>query len=121
MFRQLTHAMSGATTLSARVMAKVMAVPVDTALWARETTSRKPPVWHSRNDFAGVTFSSLGSPAVGRAAGRSTDPRDSLTNSEAKGIFRCHCTCTTRCGRRTECASPRRRCGPGRCSGHAGR
>ena len=50
MFRQLTHAMSGATTLSARVMAKAVAVPVDTALWARETTSRKPPVWHSRNE-----------------------------------------------------------------------
>ena len=50
MFRQLTQAMSGAATLSARVMAKAIAVPVDTALWARETTSRKPPQWHSRNE-----------------------------------------------------------------------
>jgi poly(3-hydroxybutyrate) depolymerase len=49
MFRQLTQAMSGATTLSARVMAKAMAVPADTALWAHETTNRKPPQWHSRN------------------------------------------------------------------------
>ena len=49
MFRQLTHAMSGATTLSARVMAKALAVPVDTALWAHETTNRRPPQWHSRN------------------------------------------------------------------------
>src|ERR1035437_5143565 len=47
MFRQLTQAMSGAATLSARVMA--MAVPADTALWARQTTSRKSPQWHSRN------------------------------------------------------------------------
>ena len=50
MFRQLTQAMSGAATLSARVMAKAIAVPVDTALWARETTSRKPPQWNSRNE-----------------------------------------------------------------------
>ena len=49
MFRQLTHAMSGAATLSARVMARAMAVPADTALWARQTTSRKSPQWHSRN------------------------------------------------------------------------
>src|ERR1039458_10440927 len=50
MFRQLTQAMSGAATLSARVMARAMAVPVDTALWARQTTSRKSPQWHSRNE-----------------------------------------------------------------------
>jgi len=50
MFRQLTQAMFGATTLSARVMAKAIAVPVDTALWAHETTNRKPPRWHSRNE-----------------------------------------------------------------------
>ena len=50
MFRQLTRAMSGAATLSAQVMAKALAVPVDTALWARETTSRKPPQWRSRNE-----------------------------------------------------------------------
>ena len=50
MFRQLTQAMSGATTLSARVMAKAIAVPVDTARRAHETTSRKPPQWHSRNE-----------------------------------------------------------------------
>ena len=50
MFRQLTHAISGATTLSARILAKAIAVPVDTALWARESTSRKPPTWHSRNE-----------------------------------------------------------------------
>ena len=49
MFRQLTQAVFGATTLSARVMAKAIAVPVDTALWAHETTNRKPPTWHSRN------------------------------------------------------------------------
>jgi poly(3-hydroxybutyrate) depolymerase len=49
MFRQLTHAMVGATTLSARAMAKAIAAPVDTALWAHETTNRKPPRWHSRN------------------------------------------------------------------------
>ena len=49
MFRQLTQAMSRATTLSAHVMAKAIAVPVDTALWAREITSRRPPQWHSRN------------------------------------------------------------------------
>jgi poly(3-hydroxybutyrate) depolymerase len=49
MFRQLTHAMFGATTLSARVMAKAIAVPADTVLWAHETTNRKPPQWHSRN------------------------------------------------------------------------
>ncbi len=50
MFRQLTHAMAGATTLSGRVMAKAVAAPVDTALWAREITSRKPPEWRSRNE-----------------------------------------------------------------------
>ena len=50
MFRQLTQAMSGAATLSARVLAKAIAVPVDTALWAHETTNRKPPQWHSRNE-----------------------------------------------------------------------
>ena len=50
MFRQLTQAAFGATTLSARVMAKAVAVPVDTALWAHETTNRKPPKWHSRNE-----------------------------------------------------------------------
>ena len=50
MFRQLTQAMSGVTTLSAQVMAKAIAVPVDTALWAHHTTSRKPPTWHSRNE-----------------------------------------------------------------------
>ena len=49
MFRQLTQAMFGATALSTRLMAKAMAVPVDTALWARATTNRKPPQWHSRN------------------------------------------------------------------------
>ncbi len=49
MFRQLTQAMSGAAMLSARVMAMAIAMPVDTALWGRETTSRKPPQWHSRN------------------------------------------------------------------------
>jgi poly(3-hydroxyalkanoate) synthetase len=50
MLSQLTQAMSGVTALSARVMAKAIAVPVDTALWARETTNRKPPKWHSRNE-----------------------------------------------------------------------
>jgi len=49
MFRQLTQAMFGATTLSARVMAKAIAVPVDTALWAHATTNRKPPQWNSPN------------------------------------------------------------------------
>jgi poly(3-hydroxybutyrate) depolymerase len=49
MFRQLTHAMFGAATLSARVTAKAIAVPADTVLWAHETTNRKPPQWHSRN------------------------------------------------------------------------
>ncbi len=49
MFRRLTDAMFGAATLSAHVMAKAIAVPVDTALWARETTNRRPPQWHSRN------------------------------------------------------------------------
>jgi poly(3-hydroxybutyrate) depolymerase len=49
MFRQLNHALVGATTLSARVMAKAIAAPGDTALWARQTTNRKPPQWHSRN------------------------------------------------------------------------
>ena len=49
MFRQLSHAAFGAATLSARVMAKAMAVPADTALWAHEITSRRPPQWHSRN------------------------------------------------------------------------
>jgi poly(3-hydroxybutyrate) depolymerase len=46
----LTQAMLGATTLSVRVMAKATAVPVDTALWGHETTNRKPPQWHSRNE-----------------------------------------------------------------------
>jgi poly(3-hydroxybutyrate) depolymerase len=50
MFRQLTQAMSGAATLSARVMAKAITAPVDTALWAHATTSRKPPTWHSHNE-----------------------------------------------------------------------
>ena len=50
MFRQLTHAAFGASTLGARVVAKAIAAPVDTALWARETTSRKPPRWNSRNE-----------------------------------------------------------------------
>ena len=50
MFRQLTHAAFGVTTLGARVIAKAIAVPVDTALWAHETTNRKPPTWHSRNE-----------------------------------------------------------------------
>ena len=50
MFRQLNQAMSRAATLSAHVMAKAIAVPVDTALWAHETTNRKPPTWHSRNE-----------------------------------------------------------------------
>ena len=50
MFRQLTQAMFGATALTTRLMAKAMAVPVDTALWARETTNRKPPKWNSRNE-----------------------------------------------------------------------
>ncbi|HTQ93632.1 MAG TPA: alpha/beta fold hydrolase [Streptosporangiaceae bacterium] len=51
MFRQLTHAAFGATTLSARAMAKTIAVPVDTALWAHHTTNRKPPTWNSRNEI----------------------------------------------------------------------
>ena len=51
MFRQLTHAAFGATTLSARVMAKTIAMPVDTALWAHHTTNRKPPAWNSRNEI----------------------------------------------------------------------
>ena len=50
MFRQLTQAMSGATALSTRVMAKAVAVPADTALWAHETTNRKAPKWNSRNE-----------------------------------------------------------------------
>ena len=49
MFRQLTQAMAAAATLSARAMARAMAVPADMALWARETTNRKPPQWRSRN------------------------------------------------------------------------
>ena len=49
MFRQLTQAMSGATALSARVLARAIAAPVDTALWVHETTNRKPPQWHSAN------------------------------------------------------------------------
>jgi poly(3-hydroxybutyrate) depolymerase len=47
---QLTQAMFGATALSARVMAKSIPMPVDTALWAYETTNRKPPKWNSRNE-----------------------------------------------------------------------
>src|ERR1700687_5462735 len=50
MFRQLTRAMSGAATLSARVMARSIPMPADTALWAYETTNRKPPKWASRNE-----------------------------------------------------------------------
>ena len=50
MLRQLTQAMFGATALSARVMAKSIPMPVDTALWAHETTNRKPPKWNSRNE-----------------------------------------------------------------------
>src|SRR5208282_569957 len=50
MFRQLTQAMSGATSACVRVMAKATAVPVDTALWVHETTNRKLPQWHSRNE-----------------------------------------------------------------------
>ena len=50
MFRQLTHTMSAAATLSARAMAKAIAAPVDTALWAHHTTNRKPPTWNSRNE-----------------------------------------------------------------------
>jgi poly(3-hydroxyalkanoate) synthetase len=42
--------MSAAATLSGRVRAKAIAVPVDTALWVRETTNRRPPRWHSRNE-----------------------------------------------------------------------
>ena len=49
MFRQLTQAMSGAAMLSARVMAKAITAPADTALWAHQTTNRKPPQWNSRN------------------------------------------------------------------------
>ena len=50
MLRQLTEAMSGAVTLSARIVAKAITVPVDTALWGHETTNRKRPQWHSRNE-----------------------------------------------------------------------
>ena len=50
MLRQLTQAMSAATTLSVWVRAKARAVPVDTALWVHETTNRRPPQWHSRNE-----------------------------------------------------------------------
>ena len=50
MLRQLTQAMFGATALSARVMAKSIPMPLDTALWAHETTNRKPPQWDSRNE-----------------------------------------------------------------------
>ena len=50
MLRQLTQTMFAATTLSARVMAKSIPMPVDTALWAHETTNRKPPKWASRNE-----------------------------------------------------------------------
>ena len=50
MLRQLTQAAFGAATRSGRVMAKAVAAPVDTALWAHETTNRKPPAWHSRNE-----------------------------------------------------------------------
>ncbi len=49
MFKQLTQAMADAATLSARVMAKAIAVPVDPALWAHQTTNRNPPQWQSRN------------------------------------------------------------------------
>jgi len=50
MLRQLTQAMFGVTALSARVVARSLPMPVDTALWARETTNRKPPKWNSRNE-----------------------------------------------------------------------
>ena len=50
MLRQLTQAMFGATALSTRVMVKSIPMPVDTALWAHETTNRKPPKWNSRNE-----------------------------------------------------------------------
>ena len=43
MLRQLTQTMFAATTLSARVMAKSIPMPVDTALWAHETTNCRPP------------------------------------------------------------------------------
>ena len=59
MFRQLTHATFGATTLSARVLAKAIAVPVDTALWAHEIANRKPPQWHSRNEVVLASPSAL--------------------------------------------------------------
>ena len=49
MLGQLTQAMFGAAARGGRVVAKAVAVPVDTALWAHETTNRKPPKWHSRN------------------------------------------------------------------------
>ncbi len=50
MLRQLTQAMFGASRLSARVMAKSIPMPVETALWAHHTTNRKPPQWNSRNE-----------------------------------------------------------------------
>ncbi|HXZ77889.1 MAG TPA: hypothetical protein VEH31_44420, partial [Streptosporangiaceae bacterium] len=50
MLGKLTHAMFGVAALGARVVAKAVAAPVDTALWAHETTNRKPPAWHSRNE-----------------------------------------------------------------------
>jgi hypothetical protein len=50
MLRQLTQALSAATTLSVWVRAKAIAVPVDTALWVHETTNRRPPQWHTRNE-----------------------------------------------------------------------
>ena len=50
MLRQLTQTMFAATALSARVMAKSIPMPVATALWAHETTNRRPPKWASRNE-----------------------------------------------------------------------
>ena len=50
MLRQLTQTMFAATALSARVMVRSIPMPVDTALWAHETTNRKPPKWASRNE-----------------------------------------------------------------------
>jgi poly(3-hydroxybutyrate) depolymerase len=50
MLRQLTQTMFAASALSARVMARSIPMPVDTALWAHETTNRKPPKWASRNE-----------------------------------------------------------------------
>ena len=67
MFRQLTQAMSGATMLSARVMAKAIAVPADTALWAQETTNRKPPALAQPLD-AGWRLANAASPGAWRGS-----------------------------------------------------